>query len=128
MNGGRGITAHRLAAILRRFGVKPKQQRIRDGVKIRGYWLADFKDSFNRYLFSCPVGGSESGQTGQCNDNNGLDDFRIGTEPPPSNSNRDKNNKSKSLGSEVRPVCLDSKGGMEGKKDGEEETGQWDLL
>ena len=48
--GGRPITAHRLARLLREFGVVPGG-KMRDGsVTFRGYRLAAFDDAFARYL------------------------------------------------------------------------------
>lgn len=46
---GDGLSTHRLAALLRRFGVRPKQSRDRSGAPLRGYWLADLEPVFERY-------------------------------------------------------------------------------
>jgi len=45
----RAITKHQLAKILGRFGIKPRNVKI-NGLTKRGYFIADFQDSFTRYL------------------------------------------------------------------------------
>jgi hypothetical protein len=46
---GRGLTAHGLARILRRYGVQPEQRRVGDQV-VRGYSEAALRDVWSRYL------------------------------------------------------------------------------
>ena len=46
---GKPLTAATLARQLRPFGIQPKQIRIGD-TSVKGYLLADFQDSFRRYL------------------------------------------------------------------------------
>ncbi len=46
---GGGITPQKLAAMLKPFGVRPRQRRTEQGEKVRGYWLEDFEDVFTRY-------------------------------------------------------------------------------
>jgi len=46
---GRGLTAKRLASLLKPFGIKPNRWRV-DGSFIRGYSLSDFEETFGRYL------------------------------------------------------------------------------
>ena len=61
---GQGISTHKLAEMLRPFGVRPWQRRMAStGEKIRGYWRADLLPVFARY--SPP----ELGQVGQSSDN-----------------------------------------------------------
>ncbi len=46
---GDGLSTHGLAALLRRFQVRPSQERTSDGTKVRGYWLRDLLPLFQRY-------------------------------------------------------------------------------
>lgn len=46
---GQAITKHQLAKILGNFGIKSKDVKI-SGFTKRGYFVADFKDAFTRYL------------------------------------------------------------------------------
>ncbi len=55
MRGGQGVTAHKLANMFGAFGVKPHQGKTLDGPNVRGYWHADLKPAFDRYL-SPPIG------------------------------------------------------------------------
>jgi putative DNA primase/helicase len=49
VNNGRSMSAHKLAEMLKPYGIKPKSIRI--GINTpRGYDIADFKDTFERYL------------------------------------------------------------------------------
>jgi hypothetical protein len=47
---GRGLTAHALAKLLRRFGIAPTQWREGSSGGIRGYTREAFRDSWTRYL------------------------------------------------------------------------------
>jgi putative DNA primase/helicase len=64
---GKAITKIQVAAILRKFGVRPKQTWL-DSSPSRGYELADFNDAFSRYL------PSESVDSVGTNDDRGLSD------------------------------------------------------
>lgn len=60
---GQGISTHKLAEMLRPFGVRPCQCRMAStGEKVRGYWRADLLPVFARYS------ASELGQVGQSSD------------------------------------------------------------
>jgi hypothetical protein len=48
--GGRGLTAHALAKLLRPFGITPCKWRDNTEAGVRGYARADFGDSWARYL------------------------------------------------------------------------------
>jgi putative DNA primase/helicase len=48
---GKGISAHQMAANLRRFGIQPRNLRTAGGV-VKGYLSDDFRDAFARYLGS----------------------------------------------------------------------------
>jgi len=50
--GGKGLSTHKLARMLKPFGVRPNQDRTSAGEKVRGYWLSDLQPVFDRY--SCP--------------------------------------------------------------------------
>ena len=62
---GKPITKIQVAAILRKFGIRPKQTWL-DSSPSRGYELADFNDAFSRYL------PSESVDSVGTNDDRGL--------------------------------------------------------
>lgn len=50
--GGGGISTHRLAALLRPFGVRPRHARRPDnGSPVRGYWWSDFEPVASKYSF-----------------------------------------------------------------------------
>lgn len=55
---GQPITPPQLAKILGRFGIKPKNVKIK-GITKKGYFVADFKDSFTRYLSATGATDSE---------------------------------------------------------------------
>jgi putative DNA primase/helicase len=46
----KSITPHGVASLLKPFGIKPKTVRLRDDSTPKGYDLADFEDTFGRYL------------------------------------------------------------------------------
>ena len=47
---GNGISKHKMAYMVKPFHTKsPRQSRNSAGEPIRGYWLEDFKDTFERY-------------------------------------------------------------------------------
>jgi putative DNA primase/helicase len=46
---GKGLSAHQLAAILRRFSIQTRNIRVAAGV-VKGYFVEDFADAFARYL------------------------------------------------------------------------------
>ncbi len=46
---GKGLSAHQLAAILRRFSIQTRNIRVATGV-VKGYFAEDFADAFARYL------------------------------------------------------------------------------
>jgi len=46
---GKGLSAHQMAAILRRFTIQTRNIRVATGV-MKGYFVADFTDAFARYL------------------------------------------------------------------------------
>jgi hypothetical protein len=46
---GKGLSAHQLAAILRRFSIQTRNIRVATGV-VKGYFVEDFADAFARYL------------------------------------------------------------------------------
>jgi hypothetical protein len=48
---GKGISAHQMAANLRRFGIQPRNLRTASNV-VKGYMSDDFRDAFARYLGS----------------------------------------------------------------------------
>jgi hypothetical protein len=48
-SGNEGISMHRVARMLRRFGRGPRQGRTQEGKVVRGYWLSDWVDVFARY-------------------------------------------------------------------------------
>ena len=57
--GGKGISKHKVASMAKPFHTKsPRQDRDSAGERIRGYWLEDFRDTFERY----PEPPSESAQ------------------------------------------------------------------
>lgn len=58
--GGKGLSTHKLARLLRPFGVKPTQHRDSAGSTVRGYWMCDLNPVFDRYC-----GGADLGQVGQ---------------------------------------------------------------
>jgi 5S rRNA maturation endonuclease (ribonuclease M5) len=49
-NAGRPLTTNRLAALLRRYEIRPRTIRLRDGQTPKGYLLDQFQDAFARYL------------------------------------------------------------------------------
>jgi hypothetical protein len=60
---GKGLTANRLAHLLRRFHISPKTVDFQ-GVSAKGYEAKDFSDAFSRYLSSIQnVGTSEPAPT-----------------------------------------------------------------
>ena len=58
LNRGKPMTANRLARLLRRFGIVPKNQRQSDSIVRKGYDRRDFADAFARYLEPPPDGGA----------------------------------------------------------------------
>jgi hypothetical protein len=50
----RGFTAHALAKLLRRYGIRPAQHRVGDA-SFRGYLREDFEDAWLRYLPAVPT-------------------------------------------------------------------------
>jgi len=48
--GGRGLSTHSLARMLKPLGVPPRQNRTSDGRVLRGYWWSDLQPVFQRYL------------------------------------------------------------------------------
>jgi putative DNA primase/helicase len=46
---GKGLSAHQMAAILRRFAIQPRNMRVGTSV-VKGYVVEDFADAFARYL------------------------------------------------------------------------------
>jgi len=75
---GKGITPHKVSTMLRPFEIRSDQRRDSSGVKIRGYWLKDLQEVFERY-----PPPSEVGQPGQPNNDGGSSDFQSGTENKP---------------------------------------------
>ena len=74
---GHGISTHKLAVMLKPFGVRPAQNRDQQGQKVRGYWLKDLRPIFDSYL---PP--AELGQVGQLNNDRAFTDFPSGTKEP----------------------------------------------
>lgn len=72
---GKGITPHRLATMFKPFKIRPRQGRDPFGEKVRGYWLKDLQDVFERY-----PPRSELGQVGQPNKDAAFSDSQSGTE------------------------------------------------
>ena len=73
---GKPITKIQVAAILRKFRVRPKQCRLGSD-PVRGYELTDLQDPFARYL------ASDSVQSVQINEINGLGDVSGSVQTPP---------------------------------------------
>jgi hypothetical protein len=48
---GKGISAHQVSAMLRRFGIQARNLRVASGV-VKGYLVVEFADAFARYLGS----------------------------------------------------------------------------
>ena len=71
---GKGLTPHKISAMLRPFGIKPEQHRDRNGKTVRGYWLKDLKETFERYIPS-----SEVVQVVQPNNDGAFSDSQSGT-------------------------------------------------
>lgn len=51
-NRGKPYTVRQLAARLSEFGIKPKDTRLPNGDRLKGYHATDFTDAFKRYLSS----------------------------------------------------------------------------
>ena len=58
---GKPLDPRRLAKILKPFGIGPKQLRLGADTTVKGYWAADFRDSWDRYIPS----GRETSETGK---------------------------------------------------------------
>lgn len=56
--GGKGLSTHKLASMLKPFGIGSKQARL-GGEKFRGYWLETLRPAFDRY----PPGVGQLGQS-----------------------------------------------------------------
>ena len=69
---GSGISTHKLARMLKSFGIESRQSRTSDGVKLRGYFADDLKFVFEQYL--------EVGQWDKSNSGGALSGFQSGTE------------------------------------------------
>lgn len=78
---GDGLTAHRLAGLLRQYEIKPDQYRLGGtGPKVRGYRLYDFEDAFARYLPAREPEPGTSGTPGTSAPGQGSDDDQTGTQ------------------------------------------------
>lgn len=73
---GYGLSTNTLARFLSPFKIKSKKIRIFEDVK-RGYERFSFEDAFNRYL---PARDNQNGTMEQTNDNNGLGEYKGGTQ------------------------------------------------
>jgi Protein of unknown function (DUF3631) len=71
MRGGKPITANKLAALLRKYGIRPHDLRMADCVR-KGYEAGCFADSWDRYLAPAAVPRVERSATAATCDPNSL--------------------------------------------------------
>lgn len=94
MGYGRELTTHKLAQMLKPFGVGPRQARGKDGKKIRGYWLSDLQPVFEAYI-------PEVGQLGQSKEH------KASESPTPEPQSGAEPGRQKSNDSSACPTCPD---------------------
>jgi hypothetical protein len=85
---GKALTAKGLARLLEPYGIRPQKRRTEGGSDMRGYWLQDFVDTFERYLADgAPVDGSATSATTVLGEREDLLEqataWRFGTHPEP---------------------------------------------
>jgi putative DNA primase/helicase len=66
---GKGLSAHQMAANLRRFGIQPRNLRTASGV-VKGYMSDDFRDAFARYLGSRTATSANPAEAGASTETN----------------------------------------------------------